>query len=912
MVDRRPHDPWAHLAHGWALLCWERFAAARPALERARDGFDAQAEAAGLRHCALGLLALDQRAQARPQLDEAFAVLAERCAAAGDHAAALQSRIEQARQLNLLQRPAEAEALLADLASLGGLRPVDAGRIARARAYAASLQGDQPRAHVLLAKAERWFRMGSLRIDRARCWVELAAAETRQERFAAAARRFEAARRVFERADLPLQLAFCMRGSGLVAMRQGQYDRALRETLGAVAYFKAVDRRLEVMTCAKNIGNIHYYTGRWDAALATYTRVEEELAAAGYLGETIGTARNRALVYRALGDHNAARRALAHASSLAAARGLASELAEILSIQAGLLGDEGKTEAARQLYEQARGHFIEQRNAAAAAECRLEQGWLELSDGAAERARRHFAAAAPALASQPHHLWRALYGLGRSAEAMGESDEALTAYAEASMLTAALRTRLASEQASSGIFAKAADLHAHALRLAHARGDLPMLLSLIEGQRALSLRRLAAAPGAPPSAEQTGEEASLRRRITSLLESGQAQRPQLDAALAEYGDLLLRRRHSVAGATDVGALLPDGPLDVAALRVTLCERYGDDWTALVYSFADGALRVVWLTASEIGAVARPADRALLRLIDQASLPKYRHYTYGDVAFEEKRASMPWAPLVQLGDALLPAPVRERLHPGHRLLIVPAGPLHVLPWAALRLGDAWLIERAVVQLLPALSVAPALAARAPGGDGGLFVGCGVFAQQARPLPGVPEELRSLAARWPGAARVLQDAAASVDAVCAAVTRERGRLAVLHIASHARQLPERGMAAHIKLWDDNLLLPDLAALSLEGALVVLSACEGAAADVLAGEEVFSLSWGLLAAGASGVAASLWPLDDVAAGPLMEALYDGLAATGDLGLALAQAQRRALKGHRAARLAPQVWGSFVVTGG
>jgi CHAT domain-containing protein len=147
--------------------------------------------------------------------------------------------------------------------------------------------------------------------------------------------------------------------------------------------------------------------------------------------------------------------------------------------------------------------------------------------------------------------------------------------------------------------------------------------------------------------------------------------------------------------------------------------------------------------------------------------------------------------------------------------------------------------------------------------------------------------------------------------------RGDLAqygLLHFAGHARLLPARGLAAHLKLWDADLLLPEVAGLRLDGALVVLSACDGAATDILPGEEVLSLSWAFLAAGASSVLASLWRVEDTMAVQVMSAFYDALLHHHDAAVALAQMQRELIAVHANdsdLAVAPSIWASFVLTG-
>jgi CHAT domain-containing protein len=222
---------------------------------------------------------------------------------------------------------------------------------------------------------------------------------------------------------------------------------------------------------------------------------------------------------------------------------------------------------------------------------------------------------------------------------------------------------------------------------------------------------------------------------------------------------------------------------------------------------------------------------------------------------------------------------------------------------------------VVQVVPSLTTWQILAAR-PQADSNcaLLVGCSDFGNRAPPLPAVAAELAAVAAFWQDVCNEVRDEQATrASLLDRAASGELSSYQLLHLASHAQLLPARGLAAHLKLSDGDLLLPEVASLRLGGGLVVLSACYGAAADALPGEEVLSLSWAFLAAGAGSVLASMWPTEDRAALPFMAAFYDALHKYGDAALALASAQRTLIAAQRPDDPAtePQCWGSFVLTG-
>jgi CHAT domain-containing protein len=356
--------------------------------------------------------------------------------------------------------------------------------------------------------------------------------------------------------------------------------------------------------------------------------------------------------------------------------------------------------------------------------------------------------------------------------------------------------------------------------------------------------------------------------------------------------------------------------DLDQVRTALIRAYGHKWMTLTYMFSDDKLWIGIILPDALMLEQVPIDVSLNRLIERAVQPKYRLYTYRDIPHLMGQADRPWAALYDLATQLLPESVRSRLNPEHRLVIVPSGPLHALPWSLLRLDDSWLVERAIVQLVPSLHTWQMLLDQPPPqSTSALLIGCSIFDGRAQTLEAVSKELDTVSTRWSGLSTQLLDTQATRSALLdRSVNGELSKNSLLHFATHAQSLPRFGRVAHIKLWDGDLLLPEIANLHLSGGLVVLSVCEGALADVLPGEEVLSLSWAFLAAGAGSVLASLWPSYDIAAHSLMALFYQALRQYEDAAVALAITQRALIKSYQATGdpLAdPLTWGSFLITG-
>ena len=106
-----------------------------------------------------------------------------------------------------------------------------------------------------------------------------------------------------------------------------------------------------------------------------------------------------------------------------------------------------------------------------------------------------------------------------------------------------------------------------------------------------------------------------------------------------------------------------------------------------------------------------------------------------------------------------------------------------------------------------------------------------------------------------------------------------------------------------------MASLAGLSLQGTVVVLSACSTATGEARGGEGVAGLLWGPMAAGARSVIASLWMVNQEATAALMDEFHGARV----VGLGEARALRFArttLAGDR--RYAhPHYWAGFVAYG-
>jgi CHAT domain-containing protein len=278
-------------------------------------------------------------------------------------------------------------------------------------------------------------------------------------------------------------------------------------------------------------------------------------------------------------------------------------------------------------------------------------------------------------------------------------------------------------------------------------------------------------------------------------------------------------------------------------------------------------------------------------------------------------------------AVVAAPIVAALPAGvSRLIIVPSAPFNTLPFDVLELADGRpMIERYEISYAPSASVYAALRRRAVGGDGPprtSMRGVLAFGAPEGPrrsgiarwdtLPRLPEAIAE--ARDIGAVSPRSIVRLGGDASEAALKRATlSDVSVLHFASHAVVDPAglRGTALLLAPGngEDGVVRPEeLSSLSLDADLVVLSACATAVSGGHAGDEgLRGLVAPLIEAGARGVAATLWAVDDHAQRVLVRRFYQRMVRGQATAAALRSAKLDAIRDGAA----PRDWAALVLWG-
>ena len=349
-----------------------------------------------------------------------------------------------------------------------------------------------------------------------------------------------------------------------------------------------------------------------------------------------------------------------------------------------------------------------------------------------------------------------------------------------------------------------------------------------------------------------------------------------------------------------------GDVDLASVRQALPSH-----TVLLsywYSAAGAAvMRVTRESASVTIVRVSPASlQRLMASLRQAGSDEWRHAA------------------AELAQELIP----ERALDGmRRLVVVPDGPLGLIPFEVLPRGTDPLVNQMSVRYLPTSAALLAAVGDRPAWRAPWTHSLVAFGD---PLPGKDQwssamnevsrltaseaEVRDVASLFGGQHRIFVGAENVKTRLPDAIA---WRPLVLHLATHG--VADSVSAERSRLLfspaargapSDALFLREIYDLPLaEVELVVLSACDTERGPVQRGEGVQGFSRAFLAAGARSAVTTLWRVPDEAAAALMRVFYERLQRGDDRADALAFAKRALIASQTMADA--HYWAAFVLTG-
>ena len=479
--------------------------------------------------------------------------------------------------------------------------------------------------------------------------------------------------------------------------------------------------------------------------------------------------------------------------------------------------------------------------------------------------------------SQADATWQALTEKGRALAGMGKRSQAEKALDEAMNLVESLRAQIGAEGARRSFAMAKTRLYGAAVGLAMDQGDATRAFYLAERARGRAFLDMLAERKI--SLGEPAWQASLGKARAHMLRA----LPPPSSSFAPPG--LVR----AASPMKAGRTLAPNPregwrslVSVNPARVRDVQSVLARDEALLAYFHDGKRLLTFvLTAKEIKMTGRSLDATRL----QGKVSSLMR-SLADPHSKKRKVVKKAKALHKLcmGGVSLPKQVR-------RLLVVPWGPLHQVPFGALHDGKAWLLDSFDFAAVPSGSVLVMLRARADKARSAQVLALANPATELPALPAAEKEADMLASLFGKSSHILR----GNNATEAGFRREAPGKQFVHLASHGQFLGDRPMDSYLALAGpkgrkQELTAAEVLSVDLSAArLVVLSACHSGELAVQRGDERLGLSRAFLHAGARALVASLWELSDDSAVELTRELYAELKQGKTPTAALNQAQRK-----------------------
>lgn len=497
--------------------------------------------------------------------------------------------------------------------------------------------------------------------------------------------------------------------------------------------------------------------------------------------------------------------------------------------------------------------------------------------------------------------------VARALAASGREDEAVEAYEHAIATLEAWRDGVPSDEFMTAFLAGHSALYVELVDLLARRGDVAAAFRYAERAKSRALAELLSTRRPAEDRPRIGD-AETDRRVTYLRERLSSIYRRIAATRQSTGERGSRAaERAVADAArveeELSTVLRDarmGPADHAAAIRSADEVRADldaDTTLIEYVLGPSALVVFVVSRDGFQAIRREIDPAAIRVpLERLRLQLAR----ADAASAERPIDEGIEPIAQslreLGEVLV-GPIAPLIRT-QRLVVVPHGALHRVPFHALPLGDGIVLDRHAVSYAPSATV-HSLCRRTTTPDLGPGAVLGIPDDEA---PRIGDEAQRVAALL-GTPTVHIGPDATFDRLRDACRDSR----VVHVATHGMFRRENPSLSSIRLADRWVNLYDVYDLDVRADLVVLATCESGVADVSAGDEIVGLARGFLRAGAPSIVTTQWRVDDDATASWMGEFYGELARGADA----AQAHRLATLAIRASRPHPYHWAGFFVIG-
>ncbi|HSB11895.1 MAG TPA: CHAT domain-containing tetratricopeptide repeat protein [Blastocatellia bacterium] len=745
------------------------------------------------------------------------------------------------------------------------------------------------------------------------------------DRHSDALRLLESAARTMERSGQKLWAAQTRFHIGYLQFLRGNYNAALTTHYRAREDLEGLGSTQLVAWCRHEIAEILLALNAFDDASENAAAAREAFAELNLPYESAQAAVVHALAAMGQEEHERAERDFLEARQIFAETGNTTLAALIESYLAELaLRRNDNTGAARYAASSLRV-FARQKLSTRAAYARSLGSRAAYGAGDLRRASRMAKAAlkslgdlsAPSVAYQCHHL------IGRVARERKDSPLALDSFRRAVEIIEKMRGGIAADEFKASFLHDKIHAYEDAIAACLDSGtddSVEEAFGLVESSKSRALADLLAryVRGTSETRAESRVAPGTRERISKLIEDLNWYGAQ--AGLAEdkgdqrSADRAGHYRHAVARcerqiAQLFNRLETEAPAfaDIHRMRGASLEDLqavlepGE--TVVEYFTTAGHVSAFIASRDEVQVARRIARKDEVERLLATLRFQIEKFNYGSEYVEAYFGQLRRAANEILGQLyhLIAAPIEAALT-CDRLIVIPHGALHYVPFHALHDGSGYLIDRFEISYAPSATVLKLCRTRAGTSDGSpsdTLVALGL----AEPgTPNIDDEIDELGVLFPDSVRLTSEEA-TLENLFEAAPRAR----FLHLASHGYFRRDNPMFSFLKLADANLHFYSLLDLKLNAELVTLSACHTGVNKVFPGDELHGLLRGFLFAGAPSVVASLWAVSDRSTAEFMREMYSQIRAGASKSSALRSAQLviKEAYGH------PYYWAPFVLMG-
>lgn len=723
------------------------------------------------------------------------------------------------------------------------------------------------------------------RVQAARMDVNRTRALVCLDRFGEAEALLRAAGRVFAKANKALPSARADLNLATLLSRQGRHREALETYTRARDAFEALDVETDVAVIDLYRTYDYLALNLLPEALELAAEAQDKLARQGVPRYVALASGNRAVAARKMGRHAEALDALRSAREVFAERGAVVEVARLDLERATCLREMGDPAAAVAVSTEAVEVLSDRNLHLQTAHARLTLADGLLAQGEVEGAASLYSLALGALEEMPSFAWQAHDGLGRAAEARGQTEQAFRHYHEAIACIEAAQEELGSDELQAGFLEDKLAVYQRAVRVALALGDQEAAFDQAE-QSKVGVWRDFLTQGETKVERQTRLRVLrqkwhwLYNRLTRPDEEDEEGVRGGEAEGARWAALRVLEREMAQARRESSRPLERGrgiPLSAVQRRVpagTLLLDYYCTAEEVILFLIDARELRVYECLAPLAAVGRAVGRWKFNVESVRFSVFDGQFSISTGLLEEARD------VLHTLYHLLIEPLEPCLTGCHALWIAPHGLLWTVPFAALYDGGRYLVEKFELTCLPGL----VLLEQAQQGERSAMAGAPLvvgYSEEGR-LSHAVSEARAVAAAL-GRGELLLEGAATKERVQAGASF----CTLLHLATHGFFRTDAPRFSALHLADGWLTAGELERWSLLRLdLVTLSACE-TGVMLSRGSDLLGLARGFFRAGARQLVVSLWAVDDVSTAELMVRFYGALGAGKEAASALREAQ-------------------------